>query len=221
MASDLNIEYVASPNRSSRRGLAVTGTVIHYTADGPEWNPVRWLCMPEARASAHFVIERDGDVFQLVNLSKKAWHAGHSRWIYDGDERSDVSAYTIGIELANAGLLVRDGDSFFWEQGRGLRPYRGLDPVYGLIEYPNGTRVDGWWEPYPDEQMRALELLLRHIAAKGYEEAAANLVGHEEISGAHIRNSRFKMDPGPAFPWARFNRGPRAVECVVGKGAPA
>ena len=203
----MDIDFVPSPNYSSRGGLDVVGTVIHYTADGPEWNPIRWLCMPEAQASAHYVIERDGDIARLVRLTKKAWHAGTSLWDYKGAPRRDVSAYTIGIELANCGLLVEEGGDFFWQIGRGdLRPYRGPDPVQAMLRYEGGQEVSGWWEPYDDRQMDSLQALLRRLAGLGYQDAVSNLVGHEEIAGPDLRPGRFKMDPGGVFPWDRFRR---------------
>jgi N-acetylmuramoyl-L-alanine amidase len=198
----LDIEQVYSPNYSSRGDMDVTGVVIHYTADGPEWNPIKWLCMERAKASAHFVIERDGDVFRLVKLNKKAWHAGRSQWLYKGETRKDVSAYTIGIELANCGMLEKVNGKFFWQQGRALRPYVGPEPVRAALVYPDGHKIEAWWEPYANKQMDALQALLLKLSKIGYGDAAQNLVGHEEI-GTPIGR---KSDPGPLFPWDRFSR---------------
>lgn len=208
MSEGLTIDFVPSPNYSDRGGLDVIGTVIHYTADGPEWNPIKWLTMSEAKASAHYIIERDGDIVRLVRLTKKAWHAGNSLWTYDGKPMRDVSRYTVGIELANAGKLVReDGGDFFWEAGRQLRAYKGPEPVKAELSYDDGPKVAGWWEPYDGRQMDSLQLLLRKLKSIGYEQAAWNLVGHEEISGPAVRGDhRFKTDPGPLFPWDRFSR---------------
>lgn len=209
----IDIEHIPSPNFSSREGMDVTGTVIHFTADGPEWNPVKWLTMEAARASAHFVIERDGDIFRLVKLSKKAWHAGVSEMLYKDEMESDAGRFTIGIELANAGLLHRKDDGFYWQDGRGdLRPYKGPAPQFASLVFDNHTTVRGWWEPFPDAQMDALQELLRHLKTIGYGDAAHNLVGHEEIGMPLGR----KIDPGPLFPWARFSRKTacRTVSCV-------
>ena len=46
------------------------------------------------------------------------------------------------------------------------------------LVYDNGVEVDGWWEPYPDKQIAALEGLLAELASDGYPN---NVVGHEEI----------------------------------------
>jgi AmpD protein len=47
------------------------------------------------RVSAHFLIERHGDITQFVSCLERAWHAGTS--LYNG--RPDCNDYSIGIEL--------------------------------------------------------------------------------------------------------------------------
>ena len=47
------------------------------------------------RVSAHFFIQRDGQVLQFVSCDERAWHAGVSRWA----GREDCNDYAIGIEL--------------------------------------------------------------------------------------------------------------------------
>ena len=57
------------------------------------------LCNPESRVSAHYVLDEDGQLFNLVDESKRAWHAGISFW--RGDESLNKSS--IGIEIVNPG----------------------------------------------------------------------------------------------------------------------
>lgn len=47
------------------------------------------------RVSAHFLIQRNGELIQFVSLKKRAWHAGVSEWA--GRER--CNDFSIGIEL--------------------------------------------------------------------------------------------------------------------------
>jgi AmpD protein len=47
------------------------------------------------RVSAHFLIERDGQVTQFVSCARRAWHAGASSYL--GRER--CNDWSIGIEL--------------------------------------------------------------------------------------------------------------------------
>lgn len=192
-----------SPNYSSRGGYDVAGTVIHYTGDGPGWDPISWLRDPRAKASAHYVIERSGVVSRLVKLTDKAWHAGISEMPYHGVITKDASRFTIGVEIQNAGQLVKQDGSFYWEAGRNLRLWDGVDPVRASLTYDNGREIVGWWEPYNAAQIEALQRLLEHLSKIGYEDAASNLVGHEEIA---LPFSERKKDPGPLFPWDLFPR---------------
>jgi N-acetylmuramoyl-L-alanine amidase len=54
---------------------------------------------PSGRVSAHYLISEDGKIFQLVEESKRAWHAGAGRW----QGMDDINSVSIGIELDNDG----------------------------------------------------------------------------------------------------------------------
>ena len=47
------------------------------------------------KVSAHFLIRRDGELFQFVPCGRRAWHAGESNW----RGRSRCNDFSIGIEL--------------------------------------------------------------------------------------------------------------------------
>jgi N-acetylmuramoyl-L-alanine amidase len=57
------------------------------------------LCNPGSRVSAHFLISKEGTIYELVDPGKRAWHAGVSFW--QGD--NDINNRSIGIELDNLG----------------------------------------------------------------------------------------------------------------------
>ena len=57
------------------------------------------LCDPKAKVSAHYLINREGFIWQLVEDNKVAWHAGVSRWL----NRKNLNETSIGIELCNPG----------------------------------------------------------------------------------------------------------------------
>src|SRR6185295_9305376 len=52
-------------------------------------------------ASAHYVIAKDGTIFQLVQDEMRAWHAGTPAKLHG--EESDVNSRSIGIEITNEG----------------------------------------------------------------------------------------------------------------------
>jgi N-acetylmuramoyl-L-alanine amidase len=88
--------WQASPNFDQRRPSFV---VIHYTSDDSAAQALRTLTSPQSQVSAHYVVDRDGAVFQLVDERARAWHAGASRW----GTMPDLNSASIGIELDNNG----------------------------------------------------------------------------------------------------------------------
>jgi N-acetylmuramoyl-L-alanine amidase len=87
-----------SPNFDERT-LPISMIVLHYTGmqDGP--SALARLRDPEAKVSAHYLVEEDGTVCRLVDEDKRAWHAGRSHW----RGITDVNAASIGIEVVNPG----------------------------------------------------------------------------------------------------------------------
>ena len=96
------VPFRATPNK----GGTITPTVIvlHDTAgrlDGE--TSVGWLCSKAAKASAHFVVGRGGELTQLAPTNVATWHAGQSNW----RGMSNVNGFSIGIEIVNPGIMQR------------------------------------------------------------------------------------------------------------------
>lgn len=87
-----------SPNFDERT-LPVSMIVLHYTGMQDAQAAIDRLCDPEAKVSAHYVVDEDGLILRLVAEDKRAWHAGKARW--RGIE--DINSTSIGIELVNPG----------------------------------------------------------------------------------------------------------------------
>jgi len=89
-----------SPNHGPRReGARPDLVVIHYTAMQTAADALERLCDPLSEVSAHYLIGEQGRIWQMVDESLRAWHAGAGRW----GAVCDVNSRSIGIELANAG----------------------------------------------------------------------------------------------------------------------
>jgi len=89
-----------SPNFGERReGARPRLIVLHYTAMASAAAALDRLCAPEAQVSAHYLIGRDGGLWQMVEEEARAWHAGAGAW---GSVR-DVNSASIGIEIDNPG----------------------------------------------------------------------------------------------------------------------
>lgn len=90
-----------SPNQNSRGGVDVDAIILHHTASNSTAGDLATLRSPAAQVSAHYLIGRDGKIYQLVKDERRAWHAGEAA--IRGDRTPDVNSRSIGIEITNAG----------------------------------------------------------------------------------------------------------------------
>lgn len=90
--------WTPSPNFNVRTPFLI---VIHFTQDPTLKQALHELRThnPAGPVSAHYLIGRDGHVYQLVADEKRAWHAGAGRW----GTITDVNSASLGIELDNNG----------------------------------------------------------------------------------------------------------------------
>ncbi len=51
--------------------------------------------LADVRVSAHFVVDRQGNITQFVPIKQRAWHAGESEW----QDKSNCNDFSIGIEI--------------------------------------------------------------------------------------------------------------------------
>ena len=73
--------------------------VLHYTGMNSAKDAFDRLCDPEAEVSAHYLIDDGGTIFQLVQETDRAWHAGVSYW----RGATNINDRSIGIEIVNPG----------------------------------------------------------------------------------------------------------------------
>lgn len=94
----LIVRDVPSPNFDARRGPPDM-LVLHYTGMQTAEAAIARLCDPEAKVSAHYVVDEDGSILKLVPEERRAWHAGRGGWLGE----TDCNAASIGIEIVNPG----------------------------------------------------------------------------------------------------------------------
>jgi N-acetylmuramoyl-L-alanine amidase len=94
----MNMIEAPSPNFDARTAPPDI-LVLHYTGMKTGEEAIERLRDPEARVSAHYVVEEDGRIFRLVPEERRAWHAGVSFW---KGERN-INGVSIGIEIVNPG----------------------------------------------------------------------------------------------------------------------
>jgi len=89
-----------SPNYNSRNGTPIDAVIIHHTASDNCSGTLSWFKNPSSQVSAHYVIDKDGTIYQMVGDEKRAWHAGAGS--IPGSP-GDVNSRSIGIEIVNKG----------------------------------------------------------------------------------------------------------------------
>jgi len=94
------MKKILSPNFDERpAGTRINCLVLHYTDMETAAAAINHLKNPEAKVSAHYVVDEDGSIIQMVDEQYRAWHAGKSSW--RGKEK--LNDFSIGIEIVNPG----------------------------------------------------------------------------------------------------------------------
>lgn len=172
--------------------------VMHYTAGYQASSAVNTFLDTEASkpSSAHFVVEADGEVTQMVSTDDGAWHAGGGEY----RQKGRVNEFSIGVEIVNPGYHFRSPDGGFLNWRRQPVPAERLSPFLPMIEAadPWVGSAPVWWPSFPEAQLSAVEDLTQDLL-ETYS-SITDIVGHRDID--HLR--RLKVDPGPAFPLRRF-----------------
>ncbi len=149
-------------NHSARTppGVAIDAIVIHDTATLDVASVLSTFDNPAEQRSSHYLLDRDGTTYRLVDPARKAWHAGTSSlWGHD-----DVNEFSLGIELidvdrpAPGAFSIGPGDTYTDAQLTALLaltvhlvvtyPAITLNRIVGHehIAVPRGRKVD----PGPD-----------------------------------------------------------------------
>lgn len=183
-ANGKQVTFKATPNKGGKYNPQFL--IMHYTAATTAASAINWFLNPIAQASAHLVIGPDGAITQFAPFNIVTWHAGKSQW----NGLSGLNQYSIGIELVNAGRLMRSGNKWTCPVDRCQVP----DDDVLMAVHKNETKEAAWHE-YSSKQ---LEVAVEVAALLVREYKLKDVLGHEDISP--IR----KSDPGPAFPMGSF-----------------
>lgn len=92
--------FIESPNTSSRNGASINMIVLHSTTAATVEGTINWFLDPKSQVSAHYVVDKNGDIYQMVSDDRSAWHA------------KAINSRTIGIEhVATATDRLTDDQS--------------------------------------------------------------------------------------------------------------
>ena len=173
-----NARWRESPNVGKK--IKPCLLVLHYTAVSLK-QTLDIFSAPGV--SAHFVVAEDGEITQMVNCGRAAFHAGRSEW----RGRQGCNDFSVGIEIVNYGHLSK---------------YRGIYKSWNKVVIPLSRVVRAkhhlmkrtvGWPRFPAKQIEAVKQLSRDIC-RHY--GVSDIAGHEDIARPRGR----KVDPGPVFP---------------------
>jgi N-acetyl-anhydromuramyl-L-alanine amidase AmpD len=89
--------WIASPNMGTRpKNAAISLILVHRTGTPLIGSPINMFTRKDS-TSAHYVIDTDGYVLNLVADTHRSFHAGYSWW----NGRKDLNDVAIGIEIVN------------------------------------------------------------------------------------------------------------------------
>jgi N-acetylmuramoyl-L-alanine amidase len=98
--SKLAAHWIPSPNFEPRSaGRQPDMLILHYTGMETHDAARDWLASEESKVSAHYIVDEDGTITQMVEEAERAWHAGQSFWAGE----TDLNSASIGIEIHNPG----------------------------------------------------------------------------------------------------------------------
>ncbi len=77
----------------------ISALVLHHTSQATDEECIELFLKPESRVSSHFLVGRDGRLYQFVSLEHRAWHAGPS--LLHG--RLALNRTSVGVEITGDG----------------------------------------------------------------------------------------------------------------------
>lgn len=165
-----HVHGVLSPGDIQQKPYAAgrpEGVTVHYTADRNFQRTYRELVTQGL--GYHFVIDRDGKVYQLAYLDRTTNHAGKAMWEGKSPNRTHLS-----IALISWGMLDRDGEHWVSWTGEKI-------PEHSIAARP--SNIDGRtyaWDKATDEQEETLITVLKWIVLNGID--PKNVCDHSECA---------------------------------------
>jgi N-acetyl-anhydromuramyl-L-alanine amidase AmpD len=158
-----------------KRNTALVDTIIVHSLYNPDRSDPFTIEAAKAvldisEVSSHFVIARDGKVYQLVPDDYQAWHAGNST-MPAPDGRSSVNTFSIGIELTGnetSGFTAAQYTSLA-KLSADLMDRLSITKITGHIDIAPGRKTDPWgfeWKTFESllkkETPKAFQILGTH-----------------------------------------------------------
>ncbi len=128
------------------------------------------------QVEAHYVIDREGQIYRFVSDACLARHAGRGSWAGDPQLTDNMNRYAIGIELLGIGSAAQ------------------MEYVIGPLANGQVRAADRGYTP---QQYAALDFLLEHLMQR-YAIPPENILTHHQYDPGR------KWDPGELFDWEQL-----------------
>lgn len=192
----MEIKWQKSPNYwNGRHGRKIIAIVDHITA-GLMPGCLDWMCNPRSKASAHYLVTKSGEVYQLVAEGDTAFHAGevkkHTWKLHDG---TNPNRRTIGIEHE----CVSGGDLTEAQYQATLKLHKELIRKYNIpiardhiIGHYEIDRVDRLNDPGKYFPWERLMKELNEVKQTDLTDVTINLHGQEEtVKGFNVEGKNY------------------------------
>ena len=134
--------------------------VINHIMQGYARTMIEWAETNSVQKSAHFIVDREGNITQTVSIYSPAWHAGRTaKTTWKSFPGGNPNKYTVGIE----------------HEGFSVDPGYGYDFIY----------EDEW----PEAMMQASDKIHQWVLGElGLEANDQTVIGHNETDGVSRAN---------------------------------
>ncbi|MFS0864392.1 N-acetylmuramoyl-L-alanine amidase [Fredinandcohnia sp. 179-A 10B2 NHS] len=180
-----SIDYFLPDNHSQERTEKITHLMIHFISNAAN-NPKDPYNVRDVNAifldyglSVHYMIDRDGNIYQLVSEDRVAYHAGKGSLSGFPGYEDRMNEYSIGIELLAIGTK---------------------EEMTAIIPEEKFVQIDPSLQGYTDAQYKTLRLLVDDILKRNPSilQDRRHVIGHDEYALDR------KTDPGSLFDWTQI-----------------
>ncbi|GLO65293.1 N-acetylmuramoyl-L-alanine amidase [Oceanobacillus kimchii] len=179
--------YLPEENSEPRKTL-ITHVMLHFSSNvlkKPE-DPFHvediYELFRDYGLSAHYVIDRTGQIYRFVSEERIAYHAGEGKIEGILKYENNLNPYSIGIELLAIGTK---------------------EEMLPMLSAEHYDTISSKHVGYTDEQYEALQDLLINISTRQHKLKLDrnHIIGHQEYAPER------KTDPGALFDWERLMSG--------------
>ena len=184
----INEDYKFPIGFSSERKESTIDTIVIHFSSNVKNNPAFPYDIEdvinlykEAGVSAHYLIDRNGTVYLLVDEERQAFHAGKGKMPWGPKRENVLNNYSIGIELL------------------GIGTYEEVKKLTGMSQetYNSIAKSD---LGFTNAQYKALNALIDDIISRfsAIKRDRKHIISHQDYAGDR------RPDPGMLFNWSKM-----------------